>query len=202
VGGGRASVEKYGISEPEAAIARLRRGGDETPKPGDPRLARAETHLVARPQESLEAAGRIAREAGVTPVILGDAVEGEARDVALVHAAIARQCARYGQPAEPPCGLLSGGETTGTVRGERRCRRHAPFLLALAAALDGHPGIHALAADTDGVDGTEDNAGALIGPDTAARAAAQGLRAKAFLADNDGYGFFAALGDLVVTGPT
>jgi glycerate 2-kinase len=193
-----AIVEKYGIAEPKAAIERLRRGGDETPK----HLTNIESVLVARPQDALEAAARVAREAGVTPMILGDAIEGEARDVALVHAGIARQCARRGQPAEPPCVLLSGGETTVTVRGKGRGGRNAEFLVALAVALDGFPGIHALAADTDGVDGTEDNAGALIGPDTASRAAAKGLRPKALLADNDGYGFFAALGDLLVTGPT
>jgi hydroxypyruvate reductase len=195
-------LEKYGISEPVAAIERLRRGGDETPKPGDPRLARAETVLVATPQQSLEAAARVAREAGVTPVILGDAIEGEAREVATVMAGIARQAARHGQPAAPPCVLLSGGETTVTVRGKGRGGRNAEFLLALAAALDGHPAIHALAADTDGIDGTEDNAGVLLGPGTAGRAAAKGLRAKDFLANNDGYGFFSALGDLLVTGPT
>jgi hydroxypyruvate reductase len=197
-----AVVEKYGLAEPKSAIDRLRRGGEETPKPGDPRLARAETMLVATPQQSLEAAARVARDAGVTPLILGDAIEGESRDVALVMAGIARQVARRGQPAEPPCVLLSGGETTVTVRGKGRGGRNAEFLLALAVALDGHPGVHALAADTDGIDGTEDNAGVLLGPDTATRAAAKGLRPKQFLANNDGWGFFSALDDLIVTGPT
>src|SRR5262249_10549378 len=133
---------------------------------------------------------------------LGNALEGEARDVALVHAGIARQCVKHGQPAMPPCVLLSGGETTVTVRGEGRGGRNAEFLLALAIALDRVPGVHALGADTDGIDGTEDNAGAIVTPDTLARAAAAGLSAKAHLADNDGYSFFAGLGDLVVTGPT
>jgi hydroxypyruvate reductase len=138
----------------------------------------------------------------VTPVILGDAIEGEAREVAKVHAAIARQVARRGQPAPPPVVLLSGGETTVTVRGEGRGGRNAEFLLALAVALDGAAGVFALAADTDGVDGTETNAGAVIAPESLARAAAAGLNAKALLADNDGYEFFAALDDLVITGPT
>ena len=157
---------------------------------------------IATPQRSLEAAAAIARNNAVTPVILGDSIEGEARDVALVHAGIARQVAKHGQPARPPCVLLSGGETTVTVRGKGRGGRNAEFLLALAIALDGHPGIFAMAGDTDGVDGTEDNAGAMLTPDTLQRAAAIGLDARALLANNDGYGFFSRLGDLVVTGPT
>jgi hydroxypyruvate reductase len=135
-------------------------------------------------------------------VILGDAIEGEAREVARVMAGIAVQCARHGQPAPPPCVLISGGETSVTVRGRGRGGRNAEFLLALAVALDGHPGIHAIACDTDGIDGTEDNAGALLAPDTLARAGTAGLRARDFLAENDGYRFFAATGDLVMTGPT
>jgi hydroxypyruvate reductase len=151
---------------------------------------------------SLEAAAAVARNHGITPVILGDSIEGEARDVALVHAGIARQVAKHGQPARPPCVLLSGGETTVTVRGNGRGGRNAEFLLALAIALDGHPGIYAMAGDTDGVDGTEDNAGALLAPDSLERAAAAGVNARAQLANNDGYGFFSSLGDLVMTGPT
>ncbi|MEW5890228.1 MAG: glycerate kinase [Pseudomonadota bacterium] len=197
-----AILEKYGIREPRAALEHLHAGQDETPKPGDPRLAGAETIIIASAQASLEAAARLAREAGITPVILGDSIEGEAREVALVHAGIARQVARYGQPAATPCVLLSGGETTVTVHGHGRGGRNAEFLLALGLALDGHPGIHALAADTDGIDGSEDNAGAWLAPDSLARAAALGVDAKQRLADNDGYGFFAPLGDLVVTGPT
>jgi glycerate 2-kinase len=197
-----AILAKYGIEEPAAALAHLRAAAEETPKPGDPRLAGIETVLVATPQMALEAAAAVARVAGVTPVILGDAIEGEAREVAKVHAGIARQVARHGQPAAAPAVLLSGGETTVTVRGKGRGGRNAEFLLALAVDLDGDPMIHALAADTDGVDGTEDNAGALLGPDSLASAAAAGMDAKARLADNDGYGFFAALEDLVVTGPT
>jgi glycerate 2-kinase len=197
-----AILEKYGISEPKAVVDHLRAAKQETPKPGDPRLAKTELHMVATPQMSLEAAAAIARASGVTPVILGDAIEGEAREVAIVHAGIARQVKRHGQPARMPCVLLSGGETTVTVRGKGRGGRNAEFLLALAVALAGESGIHALAGDTDGVDGTEDNAGALMTPDSLARAAARNLDAKKMLADNDGYSFFSGLGDLVVTGPT
>jgi glycerate 2-kinase len=197
-----AILRKYSITEPVAALEHLRRGHDETPKPGDPRLARSKAILIGAPQASLEAAATVAQAAGVTPLILSDAIEGEARDVALVHAAIARQIASHGQPARAPCVVLSGGETTVTVKGKGRGGRNAEFLLALAIALEGHPRVHAIACDTDGVDGTEDNAGAIAGPDSLARAAALGLRAKDFLADNDGYTFFQKLDDLVVTGPT
>ena len=197
-----AILEKYGITEPKAVVDHLRAAKEETPKPGDPRLAKTELYMVAAPQMSLEAAAETARKAGVTPVILGDAIEGEAREVAMVHAGIARQVKRHGQPAKMPCVLLSGGETTVTVRGKGRGGRNAEFLLALAVALGGEPGIHALAGDTDGVDGTEDNAGAIITPDSLIRAAARKLDAKKMLADNDGYSFFSGLGDLVVTGPT
>ena len=197
-----AVLEKYRISEPVQAVVHLQAAREETPKPGDPRLAGTQIHLIAAPQQSLEAAAEVARAAGLTPLILGDSLEGEAREVALVLAGIARQVLRHGQPAQPPCVLLSGGETTVTVRGKGRGGRNAEFLLALAVALDGQRGVYALAGDTDGVDGTEDNAGAIVVPDTLARAAAAGLDAKMYLADNDGYTFFSRLGDLVVTGPT
>jgi glycerate 2-kinase len=197
-----AILAKYRIDGPPSVLAHLRRGDDETPKPGDERLARVDNRIIATPLQSLEAAAAIARAAGIAPLILSDSIEGEARDVALVHAAIVRHCARHGQPGAPPCAILSGGETTVTVRGTGRGGRNAEFLLALAVALDGLPGIDALAADTDGIDGTEDNAGAVLAPDSLARAAARGVSAKALLADNDGYGFFSALDDLVVTGPT
>ena len=174
----------------------------ESPKPGDPRLARSTVQVAARPQQALEAAAGAARAAGYEPVILGDAIEGEAREAALVHAGIARQASRWGQPARPPCVLLSGGETTVTVRGGGRGGRNAEFLLALAAALDDLPGVFALAADTDGIDGTESNAGAVYRPGLAAKARALGLDPRAALDANDGYGFFAALGALVETGPT
>jgi len=197
-----AILAKYRITEPLAVVNHLRAAREETPKPGDPRLARTELHMVATPQMSLEAAAEVARKAGVTPVILGDAIEGESREVALVHAGIARQVRRHGQPAKAPCVLLSGGETTVTVRGHGSGGRNAEFLLALAVALNGELGISALAGDTDGVDGTEDNAGAVLMPDSLARAAARSLDAKAMLADNDGYSLFSGLGDLVITGPT
>jgi len=197
-----AILDKYRITEPLAVVNHLRAAREETPKPGDPRLARTELHMVATPQMSLEAAAEVARKAGVTPLILGDAIEGESREVALVHAGIARQVKRHGQPARAPCVLLSGGETTVTVRGRGRGGRNAEFLLALALALNAESGISALAGDTDGVDGTEDNAGAILTPDSLARASARNLDAKAMLADNDGYSFFSGLGDLVVTGPT
>jgi hydroxypyruvate reductase len=197
-----AILQKYGITEPQAVVDHLRAAQEETPKPGDRRLARSELHMIAAPQMSLEAAAEVARRAGITPVILGDAIEGEAREVAMVHAGIARQVRRHGQPAETPCVLLSGGETTVTVRGKGRGGRNAEFLLALAVALGGESGIHALAGDTDGIDGTEDNAGAVLTPDSLARAAGCNLDAKKMLADNDGYSFFSGLGDLVITGPT
>jgi hydroxypyruvate reductase len=197
-----AVLMKYGIEQPAAVIAHLRNGRDETPKPGDARLARIETKIVARPQDALEAAAALAARAGLSPVILGDSIEGEAREVAMVHAGIARQVRRHGQPARAPAVLLSGGETTVTVRGQGRGGRNAEFLLALAVALQGEAGIHAVAGDTDGIDGTENNAGALLDPSSLARAAARGIDAKRALAGNDCYGFFAALGDLIVTGPT
>jgi hydroxypyruvate reductase len=195
----RAILKRHGIDPPAAVRAHLEAAADETPKPGDPRLARAEAHIIARPQESLEAAATAARAAGITPIILGDAIEGEAREVARAMAQTALQAARENKS---PCVLLSGGETTVTVRGHGRGGRNAEFLLALAIALDGAPGIHAIACDTDGIDGSEDNAGAIIAPDTLARARAAGLDPQARLDDNDGYGVFSALGDLVMTGPT
>ncbi|MCX8100723.1 MAG: glycerate kinase [Geminicoccaceae bacterium] len=198
----RAILVKYGISEPAVVVEHLARAAEETPKPGDPRLSRAEFRLIATPQRSLEAAAEIADRAGFRPVILSDAIEGEAREVARVLAAIARQVARRGQPVRPPCVLLSGGETTVTVRGDGKGGRNVEFLLALALALRGAPGIWALAADTDGIDGAEPVAGALLRPDSLARAERLGLDAKAMLARNDAHPFFAALGDQIVSGPT
>ncbi|MEM7021238.1 MAG: glycerate kinase [Pseudomonadota bacterium] len=197
-----AVVEQFGIAEPAAVIEHLRTAADETPKPGDPRLAGTDTSLIATPQASLEAAAGVAREVGLAPVILGDAIEGEAREVAKVLAGIAMQVRRHGQPSPAPCVLLSGGETTVTLRGKGRGGRNVEFLLALAVQLDGVDGISALAADTDGIDGSEDNAGAMVTPDTLSRAMARGLDPKAMLADNDAYTFFSGLDDLVMTGPT
>jgi len=196
-----AIIEKYGLEVPEN-MRRVLERNDETPKPGDPCFERVENIMIATPQASLEAAAEIAREAGVTPVILGDSIEGESRDVALVHAGIARQCAMRGQPEKPPCVLISGGETTITLKGQGKGGRNTEFLLALAIALDGMEHIYALAGDTDGVDGSEDNAGALIYPDTLKRAEEAGLNPKAYLADNDPYTFFKGIGDLLETGPT
>jgi hydroxypyruvate reductase len=197
----RAVFEKYKLEMSPAVAARFA-SKDETPKPGDPRFDRAETILIARPQDALEAAASVARAAGYQPVILSDSLEGEARDVALVHAGIARQIVNHGQPQPAPAAIISGGETTVSLRGSGRGGRNAEFLLALVVALEGHPGINAIACDTDGIDGTEDNAGAVAGPDSLARGRTKGLDAKAMLANNDGYGFFAGIGDLVVTGPT
>ncbi len=198
----RAILRKYDIGEPAAVLAHLDAARDETPKPGDRRLGRSETVIIATPQRSLEAAAAVARGHGLEPVILGDAIEGEAREVAKVMAGIARQVDRHRQPAPPPCVLLSGGETTVTVRGRGRGGRNVEFLLGLAVELQGHPAIAAIAGDTDGIDGAEEVAGALVLPDTLARAAARGLNAAERLADNDGHGFFEALGDQLVTGPT
>lgn len=203
----RAIVAKYGLTLTPAIARRLAAAADETPKPGDPRLAGSTYELIATPRAALEAAARKAVEQGVTPLILGDAIEGEARAVARDQAVFARQAAtgsltQGGRPLPLPAVLLSGGETTVTVTGKGRGGRNAEFLLALALALDGQPGIFALAADTDGIDGTESNAGALIRPDTIARAKAKGLDLAACLADNDAWSAFDALGDLLVTGPT
>jgi hydroxypyruvate reductase len=195
-------VRRYGIAIPQPLRRLLESGEGESVKPGDPRLARAETRIVAAPQLALEAAAAVARADGVAVHILGDSIEGEAKDVGKVLAAIALQVAERRQPFAPPCVLLSGGETTVTVRGGGRGGRNVEFLLALAIGLDGRPGIHALAADTDGVDGQEEIAGALLAPDSLARAWALGMRPKDRLADNDGHGFFQALGDSLVTGPT
>lgn len=197
-----ALVTRYGMCLPASALEALNSGRGESVKPGDPRLARAEAHLVTTPQIALEAAGGVAQAAGITPYLLGDAIEGEARDVGKVMAGIARQVALRGQPFQAPCVLLSGGETTVTLRGQGRGGRNVEFLLSLGVSLDGLPGVHALAGDTDGVDGVEEIAGAYLAPDSLARAWEKGIRPKDALADNDGHGFFNALGDSVVTGPT
>ncbi|MDR3494014.1 MAG: glycerate kinase [Ancalomicrobiaceae bacterium] len=195
-------VRRYGIDIPPAARVALQSGRGESVKPDDVRLAGIDTRMVVTPQMALEAAAVVARAAGIEAHILGDSIEGEARDVAKVMAGIALQVARRGQPFAAPCVLMSSGETTVTVRGQGRGGRNVEFLLALAVALEGHPAIHAIAGDTDGVDGMEEIAGAVIGPDSLARARALGIRPVDRLADNDGHGFFEALGAAVVTGPT
>ena len=199
-------LDRYAIAVPAALRARLARGELETPKPGDAVFAGSAVHLVATPQRSLEAAAAAARAAGIEAHILGDEIEGESREVGKVHAALARQIARRGQPFAMPCVVLSGGETTVTVRPSSgtpgRGGRATEFLLGCALALQGQPNVHVLAADTDGIDGSEDNAGAFVAPDTLARAAALGLAPRDFLARNDAYRFFDGLGDLLVTGPT
>ncbi|MES2319882.1 MAG: glycerate kinase [Pseudomonadota bacterium] len=195
-------LHRYAIAVPDRVRELLSSGRGESVKPGDARLANTHVQLIATPQMALEAAAAHGRKAGVPVHILGDSIEGEARDVGKVHAAIALQVARRQQPFTPPCILLSGGETTVTVRGDGRGGRNVEFLLALAIALDGQPGIHAMACDTDGVDGQEEIAGACVGPDTLARALAMGIKPGASLANNDGHGFFQALGDSVVCGPT
>jgi hydroxypyruvate reductase len=197
-----AVLKKYHIDVPINIQQHLETGHGETPKPGDQRFARNSYHVIATAQDALEAAAVVALAAGITPYILSDGIEGEARDVAIVHAAIARQVAKHGQPFSRPCVLISGGETTVTVRGNGRGGRNAEFLLGLAIALEATLNIYAIACDTDGIDGSEDNAGALYAPDSLVRANALGLNAKTSLENNDGYGFFSALDDLVVSGPT
>jgi hydroxypyruvate reductase len=195
-------IRKYGIQVPPAVGAHLEKESSESVKPGDPSLARAENILIARPQDALEAAAAFARKHGVTPVILGHRLEGEARDVAKAMAGIAFQVDEYGQPAKAPCVLISGGETTVTIKGKGRGGRNAEFLLALTIAALGHAKISGVACDTDGIDGSEDNAGAIMLADSLARAQKLGMKASDYLANNDAYGFFEKLGDLIITGPT
>ncbi|MES2114047.1 MAG: glycerate kinase, partial [Pseudomonadota bacterium] len=197
-----AILRRYGIEAAPHIVQLLESGAGESVKPGDPRLAGSDIRMIATPQMALEAAAGVARAAGVTPYILGDSIEGEARDVGIVMAGMARQVAARGQPFSAPGVLLSGGETTVTVRGQGRGGRNVEFLLSLGIALNGHAAIHAIACDTDGVDGQEEIAGALLGPDTLERAWALGIKPRDALANNDGHGFFQALGDSVVCGPT
>lgn len=201
-------LRRYGIEVPLPVTARLEAGALETPKPGDPRLARCETHLIATPQQSLDAAAEAARALGLRAYVLSDEIEGESREVGKVHAALARSTALGRSSFETPCVILSGGETTVTVRpradGQKKGRggRAGEFCLGLAQALGGQAGVWALAADTDGIDGVEDNAGALVAPETLVRAQSLGLKVSDHLARNDAYGYFEPLGDLVITGPT
>ena len=196
-----AIINRYRIELPPAVRALLQSAEGESIKPGDGRLARAETRMITAPQMALEAAAQVARAAGLTPYILGDSLEGEARDLGKALAGIARQVAVHGQPFQAPCVLLSGGESTVTLRGKGRGGRNVEFLLALGVALDGLASVYALAGDTDGVDGAEEIAGAVLTPETLARAWAAGINPRASLDANDGHGFFQALGDSVITGP-
>jgi hydroxypyruvate reductase len=197
-----AVLEKYRIDVPDNIRIPLSSGIWETPKPDDVRFARNDSFVVARAQDALDAAAKMAHTAGMTPYILSDSVEGEARDIALMHAAIARQIVVRGQPFARPCLILSGGETTVTVRGNGRGGRNTEFLLSFAIAMEALPGIYAIACDTDGIDGSEDNAGAIYMPDSLARAEKKGMDARALLENNDGYGFFSELDDLLVTHPS
>lgn len=197
-----AIIRRYRLDLPPHVLEVLTSGRGESVKPDDPRLVGGTVRMIATPQMALEAAAAVAGAAGYPAYILSDSMEGEARDVGAALAGIARQVALRGQPFAAPCVLLSGGETTVTVRGHGRGGRNAEFLLALGVALNGLPGVYALAGDTDGVDGQEEIAGAILTPDSLSRAWAQGIKPKDSLADNDGHGFFQALGDSVVTGPT
>lgn len=193
---------KYRIKPPPTVEAHLAAAKDETPEPSSPFLEHSSVRIIVKPQDALEAAAKVAESAGVRPIILSDSMEGESRDVAMFHASVVRQIIRWGQPATVPCVLLSGGETTVTIRGTGRGGPNSEFLLALAICLGGVEHVYALACDTDGIDGSEDNAGAMISPDTLARGLSCGLNATDFLANNDAYGFFSKLEDLLVTGPT
>ncbi len=197
-------LARYRIEIPAAARGGLESGAFESPKPGDARFNGHRVHMIATPWQSLDAAAALARAAGIEPHVLSDEIEGESREVGKVHAALARSVARRGAPFAKPCVILSGGETTVTVRSGSTGRggRASEFLLGCAIALQGEPNVYAIAADTDGIDGIEDNAGALVAPDTLARAAVLGLKAAEMLDCNDAYNFFKPLADLVVSGPT
>jgi hydroxypyruvate reductase len=209
-----AILQRYAIEVPPALRAALESGAMETPKPGDAVFAGHEVHMIATPQQSLQAAAEAARAAGLKAYILSDEIEGESREVGKVHAALARAVAHKDQPFEKPCVILSGGETTVTVRPQPagadksghsrggRGGRAGEFCMGLALALQGQSGVFALAADTDGIDGVEDNAGAYVAPDTLTRALARGMKLDQYLDRNDAYGYFEPLGDLVITGPT
>jgi glycerate 2-kinase len=197
-----AIVKKYDLQLPASVLAHLKAARDETPKPGNIIFSNTKAHCIASPQLSLMAAADVARKAGYEPLILGDALEGEAREVGTVLAGIGLQAARFGQPVKPPCAIISGGETTVTVRGAGTGGRNVELLLSLALKLHSHADIHALAADTDGIDGGAEVAGALINPTTLVRARSLGLDPAAMLANNDAHSFFSRLGDQLITGPT
>lgn len=197
-----AILKKYRIDLPENIRMPLESGVWETPKPGDVRFARNDSHIIARAQDALDAAARMSQAAGITPYILSDRIEGEARDIALMHAAMARQVVIHGQPFSRPCVMISGGETTVTVRGNGKGGRNTEFLLAFSIAIEALPNIYGIACDTDGIDGSEDNAGALYLPDSLSRAIKKGVNARSLLENNDSHYFFSILDDLLVTGPS
>ena len=197
-----AILERYKITPPAAVAKYLAEAQEETVKPDDPCLARVQNILIAKPQDALEAAAACARQQGITPLILGNAIEGEARDVALVMAGITKQVLDFDQPIPAPCVLISGGETTVTVRGKGKGGRNSEFLLYFLMELRGHPRVYAMSCGTDGGDGTEDNAGAILGPKTCEYAGSQGLNPKIFAANNDSYTFFKHCDALIETGPT
>lgn len=197
-----AVIKKYDIKPPKAIMDHLLRAEQETPKTGDPVFANTELFMAGRPKASLDAAAAAAEAAGVRPIVLGDDIEGETRDVAREHAAMALKIIGAGDNAKGPCVILSGGETTVSMKGNGRGGPNGEYALAMALALKGEKKVYALSGDTDGIDGSEDNAGAIIGPDTLSEAKAAGLDAAAYLADNDSYGFFEKAGGLLMTGPT
>lgn len=201
-----AILQRYAVTAPDSVLAHLEKGAagkvDETPKPGDRLFEQVDNTVIATARQSLQAGSDFFTSHGIRPVMLGDTVTGEASEVAKVYAAIVREIRDYQQPFKAPVALISGGECTVTVRGNGRGGRCAEFLASLAVELDGMPDVYAIAADTDGIDGTEDNAGAVLLPDSRARADALGISVRKLLANNDGYSYFSALGDLVITGPT
>lgn len=198
----RAVVKKYAIQLPDSVAQLFDAAANETPKPGDPRFNQSSVHLIATPQLSLEAAARIGRDAGYSVVIMSDRLEGESKAVAQQHVAWVQQVIAGEGAVSPPCILLSGGETTVRVTGTGRGGRNAEFGMALAKGLQGIKGVYAIACDTDGIDGTEDNAGVFVRPETIAKGRGLGLNLDAYMKNNDGYGYFSQLDDLVVTGPT
>lgn len=197
-----AILQAYQVDIPAGVENWLNAPESETPKPNELPPETTPYTLIATPHEALDAAASYAQSQGIRPLILGDTIEGEAREVAKVHAGIAQYITKAGEPVKPPCVILSGGETTVTLKGSGRGGRNAEFLLSLAQSLKGQPGIYALAADTDGIDGTEDNAGAWMSPEDFQKGIALGLDIDTMLANNDGYGYFKALNRLLVTGPT
>lgn len=195
-------LAKYRIEVPDRVEQWLLNPESETVKPADKAFANSQFYMIATPHKSVQAAAAAARKFGLRVLLMGDNIEGEAREVAKVHAAISRYALAHGEPITPPCLILSGGETTVTVRGSGHGGRNAEFLLSLAVSLEGAADIYALAADTDGIDGSEDNAGALLSPDSWQRALDLGINPAEMLQNNDGYEFFRALDDLIMTGPT